>query len=184
MVMISVLVLLGLGLVTATVLAVASRVFHVEEDPRVQAVLEALPGYARTSHPRLPSRLQRGIHSTSCLVRILQSCLFLPPQLRRRLLAFPLALITALTVLFLPEEQLVHHASGPCPHAVPRPTVTARGQGFVGPAPEKRIDELVNGDQRSLAVGHASPPPGMEMLTVIPCTSSSVVQASSRSSSA
>ena len=32
MVMISVLVLLGLGLVTATVLAVASRVFHVEED--------------------------------------------------------------------------------------------------------------------------------------------------------
>ena len=37
MVMISVLVLLGLGLVTATVLAVASRVFHVEEDPRVQA---------------------------------------------------------------------------------------------------------------------------------------------------
>ena len=44
MVMISVLVLLGLGLVTATVLAVASRVFHVEEDPRVQAVLEALPG--------------------------------------------------------------------------------------------------------------------------------------------
>ena len=42
MVMISVLVLLGLGLVTATVLAVASRVFHVEEDPRVQAVLEAL----------------------------------------------------------------------------------------------------------------------------------------------
>ena len=46
MVMISVLVLLGLGLVTATVLAVASRVFHVEEDPRVQAVLEALPGAA------------------------------------------------------------------------------------------------------------------------------------------
>ena len=44
MVMISVLVLLGLGLVTATVLAVASRVFHVEEDPRVQAVLEVLPG--------------------------------------------------------------------------------------------------------------------------------------------
>ena len=43
MVMISVLVLLGLGLVTATVLAVASRVFHVEEDPRVQAVLEACP---------------------------------------------------------------------------------------------------------------------------------------------
>ncbi len=42
--MISVLVLLGLGLETATVLAVASRVFHVCEDPRVQAVLEALPG--------------------------------------------------------------------------------------------------------------------------------------------
>ena len=47
MVMISVLVLLGLGLVTATVLAVASRVFHVEEDPRVQAVLEDLPRRAR-----------------------------------------------------------------------------------------------------------------------------------------
>ena len=58
MVMISVLVLLGLGLVTATVLAVASRVFHVEEDPRVQAVLEALPGancggcgYAKVTQP-------------------------------------------------------------------------------------------------------------------------------------
>ena len=62
MVMISVLVLLGLGLVTATVLAVASRVFHVEEDPRVQAVLEALPAdvkshtvaYGTTARESLP----------------------------------------------------------------------------------------------------------------------------------
>lgn len=40
----SVLTLLGLGLVAAAVLAVASRVFYVEEDPRVEAVVEALPG--------------------------------------------------------------------------------------------------------------------------------------------
>lgn len=44
MVMYSVLTLLGLGLVTATVLAIASRVFYVEEDPRVEAVMDALPG--------------------------------------------------------------------------------------------------------------------------------------------
>lgn len=44
MVTLSIMTLLGLGLVTATLLAVASRVFHVEEDPRVEAVLEALPG--------------------------------------------------------------------------------------------------------------------------------------------
>ena len=106
------------------------------------------------------------------------------PQLRRRLPALPLALITALAVFPLPEEQPVHHAPGPVPHPVPRPTVTARGQGFVRPATKKRIEELVDGDQRSLSVRHASPPPGMEISTVIPCTSSSVVQASSRSSSA
>lgn len=40
----SVLTLLGLGLAAATVLAVASQVFHVEEDPRVEAVVDALPG--------------------------------------------------------------------------------------------------------------------------------------------
>lgn len=56
----------------------------------------------------------------------------------------------------LPEEQSVHQLSGPCPHPVPRPTVTARGQGFVRPAAEERIDELVNGDQRSFSVGHAA----------------------------
>lgn len=44
MVTLSVITLLGLGLVTASVLAVASRVFYVEEDPRVEAVLEVLPG--------------------------------------------------------------------------------------------------------------------------------------------
>ncbi len=44
MVMISVLVLLGLGLLTAAILAAASRLFYVEEDPRVAAVLEVLPG--------------------------------------------------------------------------------------------------------------------------------------------
>lgn len=44
MVLTSVLTLLGLGLVAAAILAVASRVFHVDEDPRVEAVMEALPG--------------------------------------------------------------------------------------------------------------------------------------------
>lgn len=44
MVLTSVLTLLGLGFVAAAVLAVASRVFHVEEDPRVEAVMDALPG--------------------------------------------------------------------------------------------------------------------------------------------
>lgn len=40
----SVLTLFGLGLVAAAVLAAASKVFHVEEDPRVEAVVDALPG--------------------------------------------------------------------------------------------------------------------------------------------
>lgn len=40
----SVLCLFGLGLIASVVLAVASRVFYVEEDPRVEAVTEALPG--------------------------------------------------------------------------------------------------------------------------------------------
>ncbi len=44
MVISSILTLFGLGLVAAIVLAVASRVFYVEEDPRVEAVLDALPG--------------------------------------------------------------------------------------------------------------------------------------------
>ncbi len=44
MVLTSVLTLLGLGFVAAVVLAVASRVFYVEEDPRVEAVMDALPG--------------------------------------------------------------------------------------------------------------------------------------------
>ena len=68
MVMISVLVLLGLGLVTATVLAVASRVFHVEEDPRVQAVLEALglePEAVRTAP--LPDALAEGAWDQTAL---------------------------------------------------------------------------------------------------------------------
>lgn len=44
MVLTSVLTLFGLGLAAAAVLAVASRVFYVEEDPRVEAVMDALPG--------------------------------------------------------------------------------------------------------------------------------------------
>ncbi len=44
MVLSSVLTLFGLGLVAAIVLAAASRVFYVEEDPRVEAVMDALPG--------------------------------------------------------------------------------------------------------------------------------------------
>ena len=44
MVVTSVMTLFGLGLVAAGLLALASRVFHVEEDPKVEAVLEALPG--------------------------------------------------------------------------------------------------------------------------------------------
>ncbi len=44
MVTVSVLTLLGLGFTAATLLALASRVFHVKEDPRVEAVMDALPG--------------------------------------------------------------------------------------------------------------------------------------------
>lgn len=44
MVALSIMTLAGLGLVTATILAIASRVFYVQEDPRVEAVLEVLPG--------------------------------------------------------------------------------------------------------------------------------------------
>lgn len=44
MVTFSVVTLLALGLVASVLLAVASRVFHVEEDPRIAAVTEVLPG--------------------------------------------------------------------------------------------------------------------------------------------
>lgn len=44
MVVSSVLTLLGLGFAAAAMLAVASRVFYVEEDPRVESVMDALPG--------------------------------------------------------------------------------------------------------------------------------------------
>ncbi len=40
----SVLILFGVGFVAAVILAVASKVFYVEEDPRIEAVLDALPG--------------------------------------------------------------------------------------------------------------------------------------------
>lgn len=44
MVLISIVTLLSLGFVAAVILAVASHIFHVKEDPKVEAVLEALPG--------------------------------------------------------------------------------------------------------------------------------------------
>lgn len=44
MILYSVLSLFGLGLAAAALLAIASRVFYVEEDPRVEAVVNALPG--------------------------------------------------------------------------------------------------------------------------------------------
>lgn len=44
MVTTSIIVLFGLGLLASVVLAVASRVFYIKEDPRVEAVLEVLPG--------------------------------------------------------------------------------------------------------------------------------------------
>lgn len=44
MVISSIIILAGLGFVAAAVLAVASKIFYVEEDPRVEAVSEALPG--------------------------------------------------------------------------------------------------------------------------------------------
>lgn len=77
------------------------------------------------------------------------------PQFRGQLPAFPLALITALAVFPLPEEQPVHDTQGPCPHPVPRPSVATGGQGFIRPAAEQRIEKLVNGDQDSFPVCHA-----------------------------
>ena len=44
MVFVSIITLFGLGLVAAILLSIASRVFYVKEDPRVEAVLEVLPG--------------------------------------------------------------------------------------------------------------------------------------------
>lgn len=44
MVFVSILTLFALGLVASIILAVASRVFYVKEDPRVEAIMEALPG--------------------------------------------------------------------------------------------------------------------------------------------
>ncbi len=40
----SVLILFGVGLTAGAILAIASHVFHVEEDPRIEAVMDALPG--------------------------------------------------------------------------------------------------------------------------------------------
>ena len=86
-------------------------------------------------------------------------CLFSGPsfaQFRRTLQPFSFSLVGALAMSSLPERQPVDEPPGPVPHPVPRPTVTAGGQGFVRPAAEKRIEELVKGDQRSLSVGHAA----------------------------
>ena len=44
MVFVSIMTLFALGLAASIILAVASRVFYVKEDPRVEAVVEALPG--------------------------------------------------------------------------------------------------------------------------------------------
>jgi len=41
---IAIIALLGLGLVIAGVLAFASRIFHVDEDPKIAAVIDLLPG--------------------------------------------------------------------------------------------------------------------------------------------
>ena len=43
MVFVSILTLFALCLAASIILAVASRVFYVKEDPRVEAVMEALP---------------------------------------------------------------------------------------------------------------------------------------------
>ena len=40
MVFVSIITLFGLGLVAAILLSIASRVFYVKEDPRVEAVLD------------------------------------------------------------------------------------------------------------------------------------------------
>ena len=44
MITVSVLTLFGLGFVSAAILAIASKVLYVEEDPRIEVVTEALPG--------------------------------------------------------------------------------------------------------------------------------------------
>lgn len=44
MVFVSILTMFALGLLASIILAVASKVFYVEEDPRVEAVVEVLPG--------------------------------------------------------------------------------------------------------------------------------------------
>ncbi len=40
----SIFILFSVGFVAAVILAVASKVFHVEEDPRIEAVVDVLPG--------------------------------------------------------------------------------------------------------------------------------------------
>lgn len=44
MIIASVLTLFGLGFISASILAIASKVLYVEEDPRIEVVTEALPG--------------------------------------------------------------------------------------------------------------------------------------------
>ena len=148
---------------------------------------DTLRGAANPTPGRVPARLHRdggGARNSPASAKILCLLRFRghAPQFRRRLPPLPLALITALAVFLLPEEQPVHELAGPRSHPVPRPTVTARGQGFIRPAAEERIDELVDGDQYCLAPVHAAP--GMMMLTTTARTSSTVCAASSRSSRA
>ena len=82
-------------------------------------------------------------------------------QFRRTLQPFSFSLVGAFAMSSLPERQHVDVPPGPVPHPVPRPTVTARRQGFVGPAAEKRIDELVKSYKQSFEIGHTFLPPVM-----------------------
>ena len=43
-ILISVLILMAMGIVIGVLLGIASEVFHVEVDPKIQAIDDALPG--------------------------------------------------------------------------------------------------------------------------------------------
>ena len=81
-----------------------------------------------------------------------------PPQLRGQLSTETFAFVAAPTVFLFPEEQPGYGTQGPCPHPVPAPSPATGRKRFVGPAVEERAEELIDGDQNPLAVGHASTP--------------------------
>ena len=55
-----------------------------------------------------------------------------------------------------PEEQRVHEFAGPCAYACLFPPPASAAQGFVRPAHEEGVEELIEADEDVFSVGHAA----------------------------